>query len=107
MRAALIAFVAAAALACAIAPSVAQNNNVPVTIDNFVFGPGRLTVKAGTTVTWTNRDEDSHTVTSTEGIFASPALDRGETFSYRFTAPGTYAYYCALHPRMTARILVE
>ena len=97
-----VAFVVLAASTAA--PSVERPR---ISIAQFTFGPSALTVPGGTTVTWTNRDEDSHTVTSTEGIFTSPALDRGETFSYRFTAPGTYAYYCALHPRMTARILVE
>ena len=76
-------------------------------IAKFAFGPNTLTVPAGTTVTWTNRDEDSHTVTSTAVAFSSPALDRGETFSYRFTTPGTYTYFCALHPHMTARIIVQ
>ena len=64
MRIELIAFVTGAALACVIAPSVAQNTVVPVTIDNFVFEPERLTVKAGTTVTWTNHDDIPHTVAS-------------------------------------------
>jgi plastocyanin len=91
-----------AATPAAVAPEGPQ-----IGIAKFAFGPNTLTVPAGATVTWTNRDEDSHTVTSTAGAFSSPALDRGETFSYRFTTPGTYTYFCALHPHMTARIIVN
>jgi plastocyanin len=78
-----------------------------ISIAKFAFGPNTVTVPAGTTVTWTNRDADSHTVTSTAGAFSSPALDRGETFSYRFATPGTYTYFCALHPHMTAQVIVN
>ena len=69
MRIELIAFVTGAALACVIAPSVAQNNVVPVTIDNFVFSPERVTVKVGTTVTWTNHDDIPHTVAAKDRGF--------------------------------------
>lgn len=82
-------------------------DGLQISIAQFKFGPNTLSVRAGTTVTWTNRDEESHTVTSSAGAFASAALDRGEMFSYRFTAPGTYTYFCALHPHMTARIIVN
>ena len=80
MRIELIAFVAGAALACVIAPSVAQNTAVPVTIDNFVFEPERLTVKAGTTVTWTNRDDIPHTVASKDRLFKSKVMDTDESY---------------------------
>jgi plastocyanin len=76
-------------------------------ISQFRFDHSSLTVPVGTTVIWTNRDQDSHTVTSTDGVFSSPALDPGEGFSYRFTTSGTYTYYCALHPHMTARVIVK
>jgi plastocyanin len=76
-------------------------------IKQFQFSQATLTVPVGTTVTWVNQDEDAHTVTADNGGFASAGLDRGEQFSYRFTTPGTYAYHCALHPHMTARIVVK
>jgi len=76
-------------------------------IQNFKFDPPTITVPAGTTVTWINRDDSVHTVTSEDGRLASAGLNNGEQFSYRFTAPGTYAYHCALHPKMTAKIVVK
>ena len=78
-----------------------------VTISEFAFHPRTLEVSAGATVTWTNADGDAHTVTSENGAFTSPALDSGETFSQTFTAPGTYNYFCALHPQMTAQVIVK
>jgi len=63
-------------------------------------------VKAGTTVTWTNRDDDAHTVTSVANTFRSPGLDTGETFSYTFTRAGTFEYFCTLHPLMTGKVVV-
>jgi len=76
-------------------------------IKQFQFSQPALTVPVGTTVTWVNQDQDAHTVTADDGRFTSTGLDHGEEFSYRFTAPGTYAYHCALHPHMTARIVVK
>ena len=61
-----------------------------VTLEQAMFGPATLTIRVGATVTWVNNDGDLHTVTSTQGLFASPGLDSGDTFAYRFTAPGTY-----------------
>ena len=78
-----------------------------VGIREFAFVPRTLTVSVGTTVTWTNRDEEPHTVTSANGDFSSPGLDTDEAFSRKFTAPGTYTYFCALHPHMTATIIVK
>ena len=76
-------------------------------IDNFTFVPARLTVKAGTTVTWRNEDDIPHTVTSASQLFKSKALDTDDSFSFTFTEPGTYDYFCSLHPRMTGTIVVE
>ena len=76
-------------------------------IDNFTFVPARLTVKAGTTVTWRNEDDIPHTVTSVTQLFKSRALDTDDSFSFTFTESGTYEYFCSLHPRMTATIVVE
>ena len=76
-------------------------------IDNFTFVPARLTVKAETTVTWRNEDDIPHTVTSAARLFKSKALDTDDSFSFTFTELGTYEYFCSLHPRMTATIVVE
>ena len=102
-----MAFVTGAALACVIAPSVAQQNVVPVTIDNFVFEPARLTVKAGTTVTWLNRDDIPHTVAAKDRLFKSKVMDTDESYSFTFSTPGEYSYFCSLHPHMTGTIVVE
>jgi plastocyanin len=77
-----------------------------VLLDNFSFGPAVAAVPVGTTITWTNRDDIPHNVASTEQKFKSPVLDTDERFSHRFDAPGTYPYFCSLHPRMTGRIVV-
>jgi amicyanin len=78
-----------------------------VKIDNFSFGPGTATVAAGTTVTWTNRDDIPHNVVSTEGAFKSRVMDTDERFSYTFAKPGTYAYFCSIHPKMTGKVVVR
>ena len=76
-------------------------------IKNFAFVPAVLTVAPGTTVTWTNTDEEPHTVTSNNGSFRSSALDTDDKFSFTFTRPGDYAYFCRLHPHMTGRVVVK
>ena len=80
-----------------------------VKIDNFSFTPPNLTVAAGTTVTWTNRDDIPHTVVSTDDpkAFKSKVLDTDEKFSFTFSKPGTYAYFCSIHPKMTAKVVVN
>jgi 3',5'-cyclic-AMP phosphodiesterase len=78
-----------------------------VKIDNFSFTPGTTTVKPGTQVTWTNRDDIPHTVDSAQGKFKSAALDTDQTFQFRFTEPGEYPYYCRIHPKMTGSIIVQ
>ena len=77
-----------------------------VVMDNFSFSPPTASVPVGTTITWTNRDDVPHNVVSTEQKFKSRVLDTDEQFSRRFDAPGTYPYFCSLHPRMTGRIVV-
>ena len=77
-----------------------------VKIDNFTFGPATITVDKGTTVTWTNRDDIPHTVVS-DGTFKSKAMDTDESYSFTFTTPGEYDYFCSLHPHMTGTIVVE
>jgi plastocyanin len=81
--------------------------NAAVNIDNFVFGPQTITVPVGATVTWTNKDDIPHTSVSTEGVFKSKVLDTDEKFSYTFTKPGTYSYYCTIHPKMTGKVVVQ
>ena len=78
-----------------------------VTIDNFSFTPGTITVSAGTTVRWANHDDVPHTVVSVDKVFKSKALDTDEAFTYTFSKAGTYEYFCSLHPRMTAKVVVR
>ena len=80
---------------------------VEIKIDNFSFGPQELTVSAGTTVTWTNRDDIPHTVVSTEKFFKSKVLDTDEKFSFKFDKTGTYPYFCSIHPKMTGKVTVQ
>ncbi len=77
-----------------------------VAIENFAFSPATIKVKVGTTVVWTNQDSVGHTVTPTRGHWGSGNLDQGKSYAYTFKKPGTYTYYCAVHPSMTARVIV-
>jgi plastocyanin len=83
--------------------------SVRIRIDNFTFEPAEITIPAGTKVTWVNHDDVPHTATSSAKPrqFDSGTLDTDEQFSYVFTAPGTYDYFCAVHKHMTARIIVK
>jgi len=87
--------------------ALARAANMEVKIDNFTFAPQRVTVKAGTTVTWINEDDIPHTVTSSAKLFRSSALDTEDKFSFTFMTPGAYEYFCSLHPHMTGTIVVE
>jgi plastocyanin len=78
-----------------------------INIDNFSFGPAELTVSVGTTVTWTNRDDIPHTVVSTDKVFKSKVLDTNEKFSYTFSTPGAFSYFCSIHPKMTGTVMVQ
>jgi plastocyanin len=81
---------------------------VEIKIDNFSFGPMTLTVSSGTTVTWINNDDVPHTVVSEDTTtFKSNALDTGDKFSYTFAKPGKYPYFCSVHPKMMAEIVVQ
>jgi plastocyanin len=101
------ALVVAALAAGAPASQGAPAADAEVQIDQYAFLPQRVTVKAGTTVTWSNDDDDSHTVASSSKLFKSKALDTGDKFSFTFTTPGTYAYICSVHPYMTGTVVVE
>jgi plastocyanin len=109
----LAAVMVAMVLLLAGSPSITANTQQPATptadvkIDNFSFGPETLTVAAGTTVTWTNRDDIPHTVVSTDGVFKSKVLDTDEKFSCTFAKPGTFPYFCSIHPKMTGNVVVQ
>jgi amicyanin len=100
------ALVGAALAAGGLAPVLA-GADATAKIDNFTFAPGNLTVKAGTTVTWINEDDIPHTVVATNKAFRSKALDTDDKFSFTFTTPGSYEYFCSLHPYMKATVVVE
>ena len=78
-----------------------------IVVQNFMFSPVSMKVKAGTQITWTNKDEEPHTVSSNDGVFRSFALDTNDSFSFKFDKPGTYKYTCTIHPRMTGTVVVE
>ena len=80
-----------------------------VKIDNFSFGPTTLTVQVGATVTWINRDDIPHTVVSADEpkAFKSKVLDTEDKFSFTFTKPGTFLYFCSVHPKMTGKVVVQ
>jgi plastocyanin len=78
-----------------------------VTLDNFRFNPSTASVPLGSTIRWTNRDDAPHTIVSTEHKFKSPVLDSGGQFSHQFDSPGTYKYFCSIHPRMTGEVVVR
>ena len=80
---------------------------VEVKIDNFSFTPPTLTVKAGTQITWTNADDFPHTVVSDDQRFKSKVLDTDEKFTFTASQPGTYSYFCSIHPKMTGKVVVE
>ena len=103
-----IALTAAVLAAAATFPAASvQAADTEVNIDQFAFHPQRITVRAGTTVTWTNEDDVPHTVASSGKLFKSKALDTEDKFSFTFTTPGTYDYFCSLHPHMTGAVVVE
>ena len=89
-------------------PPLPQNTKTAVVIDNFSFSPKTSTVPAGATVTWTNHDNVPHVVTSADDQFKkSPVLKTSQRFSKTFATAGTYSYFCSIHPRMTAQIIVK
>lgn len=84
-----------------------SDTSVQINISGFAFDPSSLTVKEGTTVTWTNNDPTVHTVTSDTGVFDSGDMAQGTTYSYTFTTAGTYVYHCTPHhARMSGTIVV-
>jgi plastocyanin len=89
-------------------PSVAETADpAKIVVKDFMFNPTPLTVKAGSTVTWTNMDDEPHTVVSDTGEFKSGGMDTNESFSHKFDKPGTYHFTCSIHPRMVGTIVVN
>jgi plastocyanin len=91
-------------------PTAANAAEAPeVKIDNYSFSPTPLTVAVGTSVTWINHDDIPHTVVSDDNprTFRSGGLDTDDKFSFTFTKPGTYKYFCAVHPHMTGMVIVH
>ena len=95
--------------AAAGSPSLAAAPATPTIVmaRDFMFAPTSLTVPVGSTVTWTNQDDEPHTVVSDTGLFRSAAMDTKESFSFRFDKPGTYHYACSIHPRMVGTVVVQ
>jgi len=95
-------------LAASVLFARAEGTPNTVTIDNFSFTPAAVSVKPGTTVTWTNKDDIPHGIGATNNAFPkSKALDTDDSYSFTFTTPGTYQYFCYLHPKMVGSIVVE
>ena len=89
-------------------PAAAAPAAATVKIDNFVFGPETLTVAVGTTVTWINQDDIPHTIVADDKhTFKSRVLDTDERFSFTFTTPGEFGYFCSLHPHMVGKVIVK
>jgi plastocyanin len=86
--------------------NVEAQDSAAVSIVDFAFQPASLEVAAGTTVTWTNTGQAKHTATADDGTFDSKNLKPGESFSFTFNTPGTFAYHCDVHPEMTGTIVV-
>ncbi len=106
----LVAYVAVSAIVVwgGMSAAVERNNGSgQVTIESFMFAPQNLTIRAGTTVTWTNKDDVPHTVVSSTKKFRSGVLDTDGKFSFTFNNPGTYEYFCSVHPHMTGRVIVQ
>ena len=89
-------------------PSIADTADAPkINVKDFMFNPTPLTVKAGSTVTWTNMDDEPHTVVSDTGMFKSGGMDTNESFSFKFDKPGAYHFTCSIHPRMVGTVVVQ
>ena len=92
-------------------PAASAQDEMTVSIQDFFFDPGQLTVAPGTTVTWVNEGQAPHTVTSTDGKeLDSATLQPGDTYTFTFKdddAGETYAYHCSIHPQMTASVKVS
>jgi plastocyanin len=104
---ALVAGILMMSVAADMAKAVPAPSTAAVSIGNFTFKAPVVTVRPGTTVTWTNGDDIPHTVVSRDGAFKSKVLDTGDRFSFTFAKPGRFGYFCSLHPHMTGMIIVK
>ena len=110
----ILSFQASVLVACALTMSVvadvagaAPAPAAAVQISNFTFNAQVVTVKPGTTVTWTNADDIPHTIASKDSLFKSKVLDSGEKFSFTFAKAGQFGYFCSIHPHMTGTVIVK
>jgi plastocyanin len=104
----LVASVALSTCVVAWSASAAENASSTVVLaKDFMFAPNTVNVVAGSTVTWTNHDDEPHTVVSDTGLFRSGALDTNESFSFTFDKPGTYRFICSIHPQMVGTVVVQ
>ena len=100
--------VAALCLGATVSPANAEAPDTPqILIKDFMFMPMSLTVTAGSTVIWANKDDEPHTVVSDTGLFRSGAVDTDGTFAFKFDKPGTYHFTCSIHPQMVGTIVVQ
>jgi LPXTG-motif cell wall-anchored protein len=88
-------------------PAASAQDEMTVSIQDFFFDPGQITVAPGTTVTWVNEGQAPHTTTADDGTWDSGTLQPGEDFSFTFDQSGTYTYHCSIHPDMTASVKVS
>ena len=108
MSSSVLGAVVGSVLAAGVLFAQADGPASAVSIDKFTFVPQTLTVKAGTTVTWTNKDDIPHGIASANNAFTrSKAMDTDDSYSHTFITPGTYQYFCYIHPHMTGTIVVE
>jgi plastocyanin len=104
----LLCSIAVTGLLTVCGPSTADPTDpTKIAIKDFNFAPTPLTVKVGSTVTWTNSDDEPHTAVSDTGLFKSGGMDTNESFSFKFNKPGTHHYTCSIHPRMVGTIIVQ
>ena len=85
----------------------APTQSTEIKVDNFTFSPETAMIPVNGTVTWINKDDVPHVIASADGTFRSKGLDTDDHYSYQFTKPGTYSYYCSIHPKMTGKIVVR
>jgi plastocyanin len=93
-------------LGCLVFSTSAWAEDQTIEIKEYKYVPEKVTVAAGTKVTWVNHDEIPHTIDDTNKLFRSAALDTDETYSFTFTKPGTYPYFCRLHSQMVGTVVV-
>lgn len=107
IAAVLVAFAVMASVPRMFGATADETPQNQVKIDNFTFTPPTVTVAVGTPVKWVNHDDIPHTVVSDDKSFKSKALDTDDAFSFTFTKPGTYTYFCSIHPKMTGKVVVK